>query len=274
MTGKTEVNILIAKVGSIRLNEIKVLADALTKKHRVTIVTMAEEASHRGQAFSFRGTPVRVNPFQYKDMQVYEFYNNPADAISVMMCEIMAHRKPDLVICGISNGVHMGQDIYCSSNIGMAMEAAFFDVPSIAVGIEYRPGGHSELELKNAITFIEKNIEKFIALKLPKHTFLNINIPTVKTYKQLKGVKAASMSRMSQLSAYVERTDANGDKYYWADNAERKNTDTGEEYARTWFDRGYITIVPLNYDATDYAAVKSWNDRVIKDIKKDAGGEK
>ena len=132
-------------------------------------------------------------------------------------------------------------------------------------------------ELKGAVQFIDKNVEKFAKLKLPKHTFLNINIPNVK-YAQLKGVKIARMSRMTQLSTYVERTDANGNKYYWADNVERVNTDTGEEFARTWYDKNYITIVPLNYDATDHGAIKTWNDTMVKvlkiaDILEAQGGE-
>jgi len=259
------VNILIANVGNIRVNEIKSLAEALNKKNKVTVLSMVSDSSHRGQAFSFRDVPVRVNPLLYKnEIPAYEFHNNPADAMSVMLCEIMAHKKPDLIICGINNAVHMGQDIYCSSNIGMAMEACFFGIPTIAIGVEHRIGGHTEVELKNVITFIEKNLEKFQSMELPKHTFLNINIPDVKKYEQLKGVKVASMSKMTQLSTYIEKTDANGSKYYWADNVKRVNVDADEKFARTWFDRGYITIVPLNYDATDYTAVQHWNNKVLK----------
>jgi len=290
-------DILIANVGNIRASEIKVLAEALNKKHRVSIISMASDSSHRGQAFSFRGAPVRVNPLLYRDIMAgttwvaqqkdintlgalsdkklaafdsisaYEFHNNPADAISVMMCEIKAHKLPDLVICGINNGVHMGQDIYCSSNIGMAMESCFFNVPTIAVGVEHRYGGNVEADLKNAVQFIEKNVEKFADMNLPANTFLNINIPAAKTYKQIKGVKVAKMSRMTQLSTYVEKIDGQGEKYYWADNVERSNEDPSEEFARTWFDRGYITIVPLNYDATDHDAVKSWNKSHINVLK-------
>ena len=289
-------NILIANVGNIRSNEIKALAEALNKKHKVTIVSMAMESSHRGQAFSFRDTPVRVTPLLYKDVMAsaswvgqkditsiktesekklsiydniaaYEFHNNPADAIAVMLSEIAAHKLPDLVICGIGNGLAMGQDIYCSSNIGMAMESCFYGVPTIAVQVEHRVGGHTTAELKHAVQFIEKNIEAFADLNLGKRTFLNINIPTVEKYTQFKGVKVARMSRMNQLSTFIQGTDANGEKYFWANNVERINKDTGEEYARTWFDRKYITIVPMSYDATDHDAIKTWNDKHIKVLK-------
>ncbi|MDR0462449.1 MAG: hypothetical protein LBG88_03940 [Christensenellaceae bacterium] len=286
-------NILIAKVGNIRVNEIKALAEELNKKHKVTICSMAEEAGYRGLAFSYRDVPIRVVPLLYKDIlknstwvenrsikflketsknfddvAAYEFTSQPADAISVMLCEIMAHKPPDLVICGISNGAHMGQHVYTSSNIGMAMEAAFLGTKVIAVGVDEKIGGNSEDELKPVAEFISKNVEKFVKLKLPPHTFLNINIPTVAKYKDLKGIKVARMSRLNQPSKYIERLDPKGEKYYWADRVTRTNADPSEEFGRTWFDKGYVTIVPINYDSTDYDAINDWNSKI-----KTNGGE-
>ena len=287
-------NILIANVGNVRMNEIKVLAQALNKKHKVTICCMATDSSFRGLAFTFQDAPVRVSPLLYKeivknanwvkaldtgkvkeqskaklaafdDIAAYEFYSNPADAISIMLSEIMISEKPDLIICGLNNGHHMGQDVYSSGNIGLAMEGVFFHTPSIAVGVEWQNGGHSEEELENAVTFIEKNVEAFAKFKLP-YTFLNINIPTVKKYKDFKGVKVSRMGRMTQLSEYEEKTDVRGNKYYWAKKVERLNADK-EEWARTWFDKNYITIVPVNYDATDYTSVAQWEKSIIKQIK-------
>jgi 5'-nucleotidase len=285
------VNIVIANVRNIRVNEIKTLAEALNKRHKITIISHTNNKSNRGLAFSFREAPVLASPLLYKDIvknsswvwdkdakkvagenakkieafdgiAAYEFDGDPADSVSITLGEIMAHKKPDLVICGINNGRHMGQDIYCSSNIGMAMEANFFGVPAVAVGVERRPGGYSEAELAPAVEFIEKNVEKFAKLKMPPHTFLNINIPTVKKYKDLKGVRIARMGQLTNLAEYIEKTDDHGEKYYWPNHVDRLNADTGEQFAPTWFEKGYITVVPLCYDATDHDAVKIWNKTI------------
>jgi len=247
-----------------------------------------------GLAFTLPEAAIRVNPLLYKEIvantawvahgdvssvkeksqtkmakfdgiAAYEFYSYPADMVSIMLGDIMAHQKPDLVICGINNGVHMGQDIYSSSNIGMAMESIFLGVPAIAVGIEYQPGGHSEKDLENAVTFVDKNLETFAKLKLPKGTILNISIPTVASYKKFKGVKVAAMGRMTQLSEYEEKLDGKGKKYYWAKNVERLNAQPDDTWARTWFDQGYITIVPINSDATDHVKVKECQNEHIAD---------
>ena len=271
-------NILIANVANIRVNEIKALAETLNKKHKVTISSMSADSRHRGNAFTPYEVPVAVTPLFYKDIMksvswvsakdvknvqgydgisVYEFDSraNPADAMSIMLCEIMAHKPPDIVICGLNNDVHMGQDIYCSSNIGMAMEACFMGYKAIAVGVESKIGGHTEAELAPAAGFLEKNIEKFAKMKLPKHTFLTVNIPFVEKYKDFKGIKVKPMERMTQPSRYVEKTDAYGQKYYWADVIERYDDDLAN---------GYITIVPLNYDATDHDVIEKWGKLVTE----------
>jgi len=296
------VNILIANVGNIRSNEVKVLAEALNKNHKINIATMATESTSCGLAFSGPEEAIRVSPLLYKEIvantawvahgdissvkaqsktkmagfdgiAAVEFFSTPADAVSIMLCDVMAHQKPDVVLCGINNGTHMGQDIYSSSSIGMAMEASFLGIPAIAVGIEHQPGGHSEKSLENAVTFIEKNITTLAKLRLPKGTVLNINIPTVDKYKKLNGVKITRMGRMTQFSEYEEKTDSKGKKYYWAKNVERLNGQPDEEWARTWFDKKYITIVPIDCDATDHDMVKVWQKNMVSKMKTSDGEE-
>ena len=257
-------NILIANVGNVRSNELKALATALGKKHSVTIASMAIDSSYKGQAFSYSGVPVCANYILYSEgkskserIRAFEFYSTPADAVSVVLGEIMEHEHPDIVICGINNGIHMGQDIYCSSNIGMAMESVYFGVPAIAVGIEKRIGGHSEMECANAAKFIEKNIEKLATLKLPKHTFLNINIPTVDSYSKLKGVKITHLGWLNLINEFEEKIDHKGQKYYWAKKVERKS-EVEEGTAMHAYENGYVTITPINYDATSYEELRRY----------------
>lgn len=285
-------NILIASVGNARTNEIKVLAAALNKKHNVTIACMAKDSGYRGQAFSFNDEPVRVSPLLYKEIvknanwisdnpakaysaslstsgkksktdafdsiAAFEFFSNPADAVSIMLGEIMLHNPPDVVICGINNGVHMGQDIYTSSNIGMAMEATFFGIPAIAVGMEWKVGGHSEPELEHAVKFIEKNIEKLADLKLAPQTFLSVSIPKVENYKEFKGVKITKMSNFPIARTYVEKTDARGQKYYWVNRFDIQDDEYKDKF---------ICITPLSFDSTDYKTIHAWQTGAIAQMK-------
>lgn len=280
--------ILIANVGNIRRNEIKTLAASLNKSHKVTICSMAVESSFKGQAFSYTGTPIRGNQIAYKDVikntsntdtklfegiNAYEFYGTPADAVSIMLGEILAHDKPDLVIAGIGNGIHMGQDIYCSSNIGMALEAAYFNIPAISVAIPYKVGAHTEQECETAVKFLEKNLEKLIAIKLPKHSFLNINIPGEK-YEKLKGIKVTRLGWINPLiNEFEEKQDHKGRKYYWAKliSRESKSEEGTDVHA---FANGYVSITPINYDPTDYEELDRFEAIAERDIPKPKLGRK
>jgi len=267
--------ILIANVGNIRRNEIKALALALNKRHKVTICSMAVESSFKGQAFSYCGSPIRMNPVLYKNVirnmsqtedvkafdgiYAYEFYGTPADAVSIMLGDIMAHERPDLVIAGIGNGVHMGQDIFCSSNIGMAMEAAYFNIPAISIAIPYKPGGHTESECETAVKFLERNLIALAAVGLAKHSFLNINIPDL-PYEKLKGTRVTRLGWITPvINEFEERTDHKGKKYYWAKNVTRESE--GEVGTDTHaFDNGFVSITPINYDPTDYDELERFTD--------------
>lgn len=295
-------NILIASVHNIRTNEIKVLAEEMNKSHKVSILSHAEGRACRGLAFRYKEEPVMLEPLLYKDVVkntgwvwkkdiqqikseakskvdafdgivAYGFHGEPAESMAIMLNNIMEHKQPDLVICGIGNGAMLGQDIYCSSYIGMAMEAAFNRVPVIVVSVGRHVGGHGEDTLKPTVDFISKNLEKIIAVnaELPPHTFLTFNFPVVKKVKDYKGVKVTRLGAMSELSKYVEKVDTDGHKYYWADYVERKNVSKGDENAGTWFDRGYITVTPINYDSTDYELLKKF-DFITK--RQASGGEK
>lgn len=274
--------ILIANVGNIRRNSIKALAASLNKNHKVTIVSMAVESSFKGQAFSYTGVPIRGNQVAYKDVikntsatdtkkfdgiNAYEFYGTPADAVSIMIGEVLAHDRPDLVIAGIGNGVHMGQDIFCSSNIGMAMEAAYFNVPAISVAIPYKVGGHSEADCDTAVRFLEKNLNTFAAMKLPKHSFLNINIPGV-PYEKLKGIKVTRLGWIDPLiNEFEEKKDHKGKTYYWAKQISREaeSTEGTDVHA---FANGFVSVTPISYDPTDYEELDRYEAIAAKDIPK------
>ena len=270
-------NILIANYRTIRSAEVTLLAAALAKKHKVTIACMATESSYRGLAFQHTNDPTRVSQVYgdkiavFDDSDVsklkcpgYEFYSNPADMISIMLGEIMRHatkpqaHRPDLVICGIGNGVNLGPDIYSSSMIGMAFESTFFGVPAIVVSTEHNAGGNSPRHIKPVVQFIEKQLEKLAAIKLPPQTFLNINLPRVESYKEFKGIKTTRMGKMDMKLEYTEKTDPKGHKYFWAKRATRDNDAECGNDDRTWHDKGYVTVTPINYDATDRDAIKQF----------------
>lgn len=265
-------NILIANVRNLEAPELKVLVGELVKKHTVTVCSLEGPSRQKGNAFSYSGFPIKfkqVSNYMVNGSKVpaYKFQGTPADMISVMLGNIMRHRKPHLVICGISNGITLGTDVFCSSNIGMAMQASFSNVPCIAVGVPMQIGGHSEADLLPVAQFIAKNVEKFAKAKLPTDTFLNITLPIVKKYDDYQGVGISSMDNLTKMTRYLEKVDCKGNKYYWAELVERDSASKTEESptaGMAYFKKNYIIMAPLTYNCTDTAWLTEMQKEVTK----------
>jgi len=243
--------------------EVSLLATALNKNHKVTIASMARDSGHQALAFTTSGNASRMERFPYRDAMrgkttkldgfsgiiVHEFYSRPADAVSIMLGEIMKHDLPDLVICGISNGTNLGPDVYSSSNVGMAMEATFFGVPAITIATEFNPGGNTEAHLKHVIKLLETNLEEFANINLPPYTFLNINVPRSKNYKDLKGIRYTRLGKVGKLVEYDAHTAPDGRPYYWTRFA-RGESCKHPMCDRASYEEGFVSITPLNYNST------------------------
>ena len=265
-------NILIANVRNLESAELKVLAGELSKKHSVTVCSLEGSGRQKGNAFSYSGFPIKfkqISNYTVNGTRIpaYKFQGTPADMISIMLGNIMRHRKPNIVICGISNGISLGTDVFCSSNIGMAMQAAFSNVPCLAVGVPMQLGGHKEADLLPAAQFIAKNIEKFAKAKLPTDTFLNITIPLVKKYEDFQGVGISSMDNLTKMTRYLEKVDCKGNPYYWAQLVERESsskTEVAPTAGMAYFKQNYIIMAPLTYNCTDMASLEQMRKEVAK----------
>ena len=266
-------NILIANVRNLESSQLKVLAGELAKKHTVTVCSLEGSARQKGNAFSYSGFPTKFKQITNYTVNgntripAYKFQGTPADMISIMLGSIMRHRKPHLVICGISNGFSLGTDVFCSSNVGMAMQATFSNIPAITVGMPMQLGGYKEAELLPAAQFIAKNVEKFVKAKLPKDTFLNITIPAVKKYEDFQGVGISSMDNLTKMTRYLEKEDCRGEKYYWAQMVERESDSSTAEAptaGMAYFKKNYIIMAPLTYNCTDVTALEQLQKEIAK----------
>jgi 5'-nucleotidase len=257
--------ILIANVANLESNELRVLATELMQNHKVTVCSLAVAGHQKGSAFSFGGSPVKFKKINHYEIggkmtDAFKFYGTPADMVSIMLNEVMVNNKPDLVICGINNGLTLGTDTFCSSNIGMVMQAVFAKIPSIAVAVPIKLGGHSWNELTPPSQFIARNIDAFAKIGFLPNTFINISCPIVEKYEDYRGYGVGSMDKLSVMTTYVENTDCNGEKYYWTNFTERKIQEGGKKKEPTtgmfYFAKNYIIVTPLSVDATDYNAIR------------------
>jgi 5'-nucleotidase len=256
-------NILISNVSNLESNELRVLSAVLMQNHNITVVSLAAAGHQKGSAFSYNGYPVKfkkINNYEIagKKIDAYKFYGTPADMVSIMLNEIMAENKPDLVICGINNGLTLGTDTFCSSNIGMVMQSVFSKIPCVAVAVPIKLGGHTRDELTPPAQFIARNIDTFVKMGHIPNTFLNISCPIVNRFEDYRGFGVGSMDKLTEMTTYIEKTDCNGEKYYWTNFVTRETADEKKANITSglsYFAKNYVIVSPLTVDCTDYNAL-------------------
>ncbi|MDR0975699.1 MAG: hypothetical protein LBM01_01910 [Christensenellaceae bacterium] len=282
-------NILVAHTADLKSRELAALVEILAEKHKVFVCGMAVDSHQRGSSFSSVETPVMFERVDYKSqlaavygdtkksfdkfskVEAYEFYGTPSDAVSVMLSEILTNKnKVDVVISGINNGWHFGTDIFCSSNIAMAFQAAFEGVRGIAIGYELKIGGHSANEMAAPAAFIKQNLDKLLKINLPPYTILNINIPASESVKDYKGVKVPTIGKLEKLSKYIEKVDCTGEKYYWEEIVSREDKTDDENSTANLMKSGFISIAPLTYDMTNHKRIDKFGAVLEKRARKEA----
>jgi 5'-nucleotidase len=158
-----------------------------------------------------------------------------------------------LVISGINRGANLGQDIYYSGTVAGAREAAFHEIPAIAISTastsrEFDP---KNPQYETAGLFIRKLIEKGFYKILNPLTLININVPNLSPEK-IKGCQVTTLGFRRYSEKIGERFDFRNNPYYWiVGHYEGQNLKDGTDTAA--IENHHISVTPLNLlqDKTD-----------------------
>lgn len=195
----------------------------------------------------------------------------PADCVKLAITSLWPERfgagsRPDLVISGMNAGANVGINVIYSGTVAAALEAAFLGIPSIAVSLHM---GKGRADFARAAALARRTIDSLLAGGLPApHTCLSINIPiteveaTADQAADPPPLRLAPMNTHGLVDAFERRVSPGGDVYYWASGhgLDFRTTDHGSD-AQLLVQR-CITVTPLHYDLTDYAALKQWQARM------------
>ena len=209
--------------------------------------------------------PLRVNEHVLKDGSIgYGVSGTPTDAVTIALFEIM-DEKPDIMISGINTGFNIGQaELTTSGTLGAAIEAASFNIPSIAISQEVTrddikfENGAIEIDFDFAGKMLNKLTKIVLKKGLPEGIdLLNVNIPANPANEEFEVVKLGN--RMYS-PVVQKRLDPRGKPYYWIDGEPYEEDEPGSD--------GYelrraqkTTITPLKIDLTsDMSLLKEWFD--------------
>ena len=87
---------------------------------------------------------------------------------------------------------------------------------------------------------------------------LNVNIPNI-SKEEIKGIKICRQAKAYWDERFVERHDPFGQKYYWL-TGDFIYLDEGEETDVWALKNNYVSVVPTQFDLTDYNAITTLKD--------------
>ncbi|MHC1605307.1 MAG: 5'/3'-nucleotidase SurE [Candidatus Methanofastidiosia archaeon] len=216
------------------------------------IVACAPESQKTGTGRGFTlYKPIRVRKVNFKNFHAYATSGTPVDSLlyAIRGLEIC----PDLVVSGINLGENLSTEITASGTVGVALEAASYGYPSIAVSLEASKDMTKFEEGKGvdfgaAIYFTRKIVRKVIKKGLPPGVdLLNVNIP--KEAKKTTDISLTFLERRMYKAQIEKRIDPMGRPYYWnlGDIIEKSIPGSDVDCIKN---KKEVSITPLSIDMT------------------------
>ncbi len=242
--------ILITNDDDITSSGIRNLVEAVKDLGKVVVVAPDKPQSGMGHAITI-GSPLRMNKMNlFGDIEAWQTSGTPVDCVKLAVDKIL-HRKPDLCLSGINHGANHSINVIYSGTMSAAMEASIEGIPSIGFSLLDYSYDADFTASRHIVHTLVKNL---MAKKMDKHLLLNVNIPKV-PLSELKGMKVCRQAYAKYEEDFDERLDPHGKKYYWL-TGEFVNFDKGKDTDVWALKNNYASIVPVQFDLTNYTLKK------------------
>lgn len=233
------------------------LKQALQKIGDVIVVAPERNWSAAGHTKTMR-KPLRVNQTTLRDgSPAYTTDGAPTDCVALVMLGLLPE-KPALVVSGINPGSNLAHDLTYSGTVAAAMEAAIHAVPGIAVSLD--ANHHAEIDFAPAAEIAVRLARRVLAERLPRDTFLNVNVPAL-PFEQIKGTRITRLGKRIYRDELITRQDPFGKNYYWI-GGQPPTGNLEEEGTDVWaVAQHFVSITPVHLDMTSHALVarlKAW----------------
>lgn len=248
--------ILVTNDDGISAPGIRMLISIMNEIGDVVVVAPDSPQSAMGHAITINST-LECNKVKIDDGPQIEYScsGTPADCVKIAVHEIL-DKKPDLCVSGINHGTNSSINVTYSGTMSAAREASIIGIPAIGFSLlDYS----WEADFNPIKKLIKKITLKSLSNGIPKDIALNINFPKLDEDK-IKGIKICTQAKAHWIEKFDKRINPQGREYYWltgefVNNDPSKNTD---EWA---LKNGYVSIVPVKYDFTEYKVLQeleSW----------------
>jgi 5'-nucleotidase len=232
---------------------IAALAQALGALGTVTVVAPERDRSGASNSLTLdRPLSVRksANGFLYVD-------GTPTDCVHLAVTGLLDH-LPDIVVSGINHGSNMGDDTIYSGTVAAATEGYLLGIPSIAISLSGRSGGHFDTAARVASDMVER----FARAPISGPVLLNVNVPDV-DWSGLRGVQTTRLGKRHKAEPVIKAENPRGDTVYWVGAAgEAADAGPGTDFHAVA--NNYVSVTPLRMDLThpdQIPVVKQWLEK-------------
>lgn len=248
---KEEPIILVTNDDGITAPGIHALVEAVKDLGKVVVVAPDKPQSGMGHAITI-GQPLRLTKSKlFGDIEAWQCSGTPVDCVKLAVDKVL-HRKPDICVSGINHGANHSINVIYSGTMSAAVEAAIESIPSMGFSLL----DHSiDADFSAAIKYAKIIVQKMLTTKMDKHMVLNVNFPNLAP-ELIQGIKVCRQAYAKYVEDFIERNDPNGRLYYWL-TGQFVNFDKGTDTDVWALENGYVSIVPVQFDLTNYEMKKS-----------------
>jgi len=213
----------------------------LLKLGDVAVVAPANGQSGASHSITF-AEPLACNKVNITGrLAGYSVSGSPADCVKLAVMAL--YEKPfDLVVSGINQGANTGINIYYSGTVAAAMEAAFLDIPSVAMSLASEP----DMDFAQAADYCVKVLKKVLPLK--KGEVINVNVPRL-SQGPPKGIKVVPQSTKGFEERYIHQVDEHDQIVFQLAGGNHRSEDAPSDTISLV--NGYITVTALAAGMTD-----------------------
>jgi 5'-nucleotidase len=254
MKSKKKPLILITNDDGIFASGIQHLAKAMISIGDVYVVAPDQPQSGMGHAVTIRQI-IRAyrSSFPVKVKEAFCCSGTPVDCVKLALNNLLPAR-PDIIVSGINHGSNASVNVIYSGTMSAAVEGALEKIPSVGFSLlDFSP----EANFTASVPVAQRVVKNVLKHGLPEGVCLNVNIPKL-PLKKIKGIRYCRQAKGHWAEGFEKRTDPHGGNYYWM-SGQYVLEDNREDADENALAAGYVSVVPVHADLTDYNTLKKIN---------------
>jgi len=244
--------ILISNDDGITAKGIRVLVEEMSAFADVFVVAPDSPQSGMGHAITMNN-PLRVMESKiFGDIPAFEVSGTPVDCVKLALDKLLP-RRPDLMVSGINHGSNASINVIYSGTMSAAVEAAIDNIPAIGFSLsDYT----YDADFDHTRKYVSEIAAQTLQNGLPVGVLLNVNFPH--SSKTIKGIRICRQANAHWDESFLEREDPFKRKYYWM-KGDFVNNDKGKDTDEYALSKGYVSVVPTQFDLTAHTAISLLN---------------